>query len=79
MAADQKGNTDADIRSRTLAEDEQNAARAIAWTRAVCVLVSAASPSDISGAFDKVIDELCKALAITTFLDSRERHVATTY
>src|SRR6267142_2980891 len=38
-------------------KDEQNAARAIAWTRAVCVLVSAASPSDISGVFDKVIDD----------------------
>jgi hypothetical protein len=51
------GNTDADICSRKLARDEQNAARAIAWTRAVCVLVSAASPSDMSGVFDKVIDD----------------------
>jgi len=38
-------------------KDEQNAARAIAWTRAVCVLVSAASPSDTSGVLDKVIDD----------------------
>jgi hypothetical protein len=52
------GNTDADIRSRKLAQDEQNAVRAIAWTRAVCVLVSAVLPSDISGVFDKVIDDI---------------------
>ena len=58
MAADQKGNTDADIRSRKLAQDEQNAERAIAWTRAVCVSVSAASPSDIFGVFDKVIGDI---------------------
>jgi len=58
MSADQMGNTDADIRSRKLVQEEQSAARAIAWTRAVCVLVSAASPSDIFGVFDKVIGDI---------------------
>jgi len=58
MSAEQMGNTDADIRSRKVAQDEQNAVRAIAWTRAVCVLVSAVLPSDISGVFDKVIDDI---------------------
>jgi len=80
MSADQKGNTSADIRSRKLAQDEQNAARAIEWTRAVCVSVSAASPSDISRVFEKVIDEIAqKRSAIATLLASRERRVAIRY
>ena len=39
-SAGQMGNTDADNRSRKLAHDEQNAARAITETHAVCVSVS---------------------------------------
>ena len=85
VVAEFRGGISAGVK-RGSAGDERDFDRArschlpFAWTRRVCVSVSAASPFDISKVFEEVINEIAqKHSAIATLLASRERRVAIRY